>query len=675
MMARLAGAVLLLFGLLPIANWIGGGHVAPWYADRIDGWLSGGAIVLGIAAISGIALRRYPQLWRTGAWGGVARRWHRAGWLADGGIAAVACAVYAVVARAVLSAKPLLIDEIIQVYQARIFASGRLWLPAPEHPEFTGAMHLIDWGGKVYGQFPAGGPAMLTLGTLVGAEWLVGPVAAAVGVLAFARLLRRIEGREGTALAALLLYAFAPFVLFLSGSMMNHVTALMWILLGAWALATAIATARARPLAALAMGLALGLAATIRPLDGAVFAIPAGVWLLWRARKGWDHFAALLASGVGIALPLIVLALVNQAQTGDAFRFGYIEMWGRSHELGFHEAPWGFAHTPLRGLELVNLYLLRLQQHLFETPVPALLFASLALVLVKGTSAFDRWVLYGCGGVLVAYWAYWHDGYYLGPRFVLPLAPWLALWTARFPAVLAERTASLPFRHAVVIGGVSALIIGTTQLLPLRAEQYRNGMLSMRLDVDAAAAAQGVEPGATVLVRESWGAQVVARMWGLGVSRVAAEQSYRTTDLCRLDEAVAHVEAVGGGAVALQERIAPWRADSGQLVALSFSPDTTGRVLPGSRLTVGCTRRVMEDRAGFTLFTPLLLANGRNRYIRDLHGRDSLVITLDPASPLWMVTKPTDAGQGFRFHRVAIDSMQREWREGQTSTKPRDGGR
>ena len=41
-------------------------------------------------------------------------------------------------------------------------------------------MHLIDWGGKVYGQFPAGGPGDAALGTLVGAEWLVGPVAGAL---------------------------------------------------------------------------------------------------------------------------------------------------------------------------------------------------------------------------------------------------------------------------------------------------------------------------------------------------------------------------------------------------------------------------------------------------------------------------------------------------------------
>src|SRR5690606_34555697 len=154
-------------------------------------------------------------------------------------------------------------DEIIQVYQARIFASGRLWLPAPEHLEFTGAMHLIDHAGKVYGQFPAGGPAMLMLGTLAGAEWLVGPVFAAVSVILFARLLRRIEASDGAALAALLLFAFAPFTFFLSGSMMNHVTALTWLLAAALGLAIVSSEEQARPGVTFVIGLALGLAATI----------------------------------------------------------------------------------------------------------------------------------------------------------------------------------------------------------------------------------------------------------------------------------------------------------------------------------------------------------------------------------------------------------------------------
>lgn len=662
MITRLAAFVLLVFGLLPIANWIPGGHAAPWYAERLDAWGNGSAIVLGIAVIAWILLRGRPRLWPAGAWGSAAQQWHRADWAADLGIALAAFGLYAAISRLVLSASPLLIDEIIQVYQARTFAAGAFWRAAPAHPEFTGAMHLIDWGGKVYGQFPAGGPAMLALGTLAHAEWLVGPLSAAIGLFAFARILRRIEGRKGTAFAALLLYGFAPFTIFLSGSMMNHVTTVTWLLLGTWALAVATATAAPRVGLSFLAGLAFACAAAIRPLDGAVFALPTGVWLLGRARRGGGHVVALLASGVGIALPLLLLGLVNAAQTGDPFRFGYIEMWGRSHELGFHEAPWGFPHTPARGLELVNLYLLRLQTYFLETPVPSLLFATGALAIARRVTDFDRWALVACGGILLAYFAYWHDGFYLGPRFMLPLAPWLALWTARLPAELAERTPSLPLRRAVLVAGLAALVIGSTQLLPLRARQYRNGMLSMRLNADSVAAAQGVR-GAIVLVRESWGAQVIARMWGVGVSRVEAERFYRTADLCRLDEALRTVETSGGGADAFRALAVPLQADSSQLVSLTISTDSTGRVRRGSTLTPSCTRRLIEDRAGFTTFPPLLLAGkGDNRFVRDLHARDTLLLAADGDRPIWLLTQAPEVGGALRFMPVKLDSARAEWR-------------
>ncbi len=256
-------------------------------------------------------------------------------------------------------------------------------------------MHLVDTGRRLYGQFPVGGPFFLAIGVLFHAAWLVGPVMAAIGVYLFGRLLRRIESQPGTALAALLLYAFAPFTLFLSGSMMNHVTTLTWLLAAALAIVIATEDARPRPGSAAWAGVALGIAATIRPLDAAAFALPTAAWLLWRLRGGRNQLAPLLASGVGIAVPITLLLLVNAAWTGNPFRFGYIELWGHTHALGFHEAPWGLPHTPARGLELINLYLLRLQIYLFETPAPAMLFATAALMLERRATPFMRWVLGG----------------------------------------------------------------------------------------------------------------------------------------------------------------------------------------------------------------------------------------------------------------------------------------
>ena len=119
---------------------------------------------------------------------------------ADLAIAVVATAWYALIAHVVFSADPLHIDEIAQVWQARVLASGRLWVPSPAEPEFTAIMHIADLDGRRFAQFPVGGPLMLMLGTLVGAEWLVGPVFAGLAVLCWAQLLRGLVP-AGVALA------------------------------------------------------------------------------------------------------------------------------------------------------------------------------------------------------------------------------------------------------------------------------------------------------------------------------------------------------------------------------------------------------------------------------------------------------------------------------------------
>ena len=106
-------------------------------------------------------------------------------------------------------------------------------------------------------------------------------------------------------------------------------------------------------------------------------------------------------------------------------------LWGANHGLGFHESPWGIAHTPLRGIELVSLYLTRLAVTLFETPFPALVPAVLGLWMGRSDRPMDRYLLVSGGLLLVGYACYWHDGNYLGPRFLVPLLPVVVLWSHR----------------------------------------------------------------------------------------------------------------------------------------------------------------------------------------------------------------------------------------------------
>jgi hypothetical protein len=310
---------------------------------------------------------------------------------------------------------------------------------------------------------------------------------------------------------------------------------------------------------------------------------------------------------------------------------------------------------------LINLYFLRLQDYLFEAAGPSLAFATLALALTRKARAFDRWVLAASGLVVLSYFAYWHDGFYLGPRFMLPLAPWLAWWTARLPAVLRARHIAVPVVRGTVIAGSAALLLGAATGIPIRAREYSNADVSRHIDVDSAAAASGVHD-ALVLVREWWGGQLVASMWAMGVSRVNAEHYYRWNDACRLQTAIDATESDQSGAAGLARRLAAFRDDSARLVTNRVRGDTAVRVVPGSLLGEKCLRRMAEDSAGFTTYTPLLLVHGHgNRYMRDLHAQDSLLHPFTAGTPVWLLTQAPAVGAPLHFERVSADSARRDW--------------
>lgn len=639
----------------------------------MSGWLSGSAIVIGVGIVLAILARRIDILWHDGALDRVVAAWARRPAVAALVVSLLALTLYLAVAQFVFDGRPLHIDEMAQVLQAQIFADGALSRPVAPYPEFFSSMHVIDGngGGRYFSQFPAGGPAMLLPGVLLGAAWIVGPIAAAVAVFAFADFARSAEPRAGIAMGATLLFAFAPFAAFMSGSHMNHVTNLMWVVIAMALLARVVRESAPRPMLALGCGLALGCAATIRPLDAFAFALPAGVWYVARAVKDRRRWTELVASGLGVALPLAALLWVNDRTTGHPLLFGYELLWGSTHALGFHEAPWGLAHTPARGVELISLNFLRLQTYLFETPVPSLVPVIGALVLTRRLSALDRYLLCGSALLIGLYFAYWHNGFYLGPRFMYPLLPALALYSARFLPLLRDRIGRGVAYRATVYGALCAGLMAVSSLVPLRARQYQGGLITMRWNADSAAAASGVT-NALAFVRESWGAEVVARMWALGVPRREAELLYRGVDACVLDREVGDVERGTVRDTAALDLLRPLLADSSRLIGSPFSPDSSERYLPGIAYTPHCQAQIAEDRGGFTLLTPLLLAHGGgNVYARDLGARDSLLLAQYPSRPVYLVRPATSKeGEPPRFYPLSRDSLWRAWRAGPSAVAP-----
>jgi len=664
-LSRVLALLVAALALLPIANWIPGGHEIDTYSYAMNDWLTGALIVIGGGVVAAIVSGRMPALWREGLW----RRWsarldaHRT--LATVGIAGFALAVYVIIAFVVFDARPLLMDELVSVLHARILTSGHLSLPASPYPEFFSALHLVDFDGRVYSQYPVGGPAMLALGELANVPWLVGPLCGAVAVAAFLAYLRIAEPRREIAYAAVLLFALSPFVAFMSGTHMNHVPLVMWVLIASAALARVVEAPAARPGLSLLVGLGFGCAATIRPIDAAAFALPAGAWLLWRAIRDRARWLDVIAAGAGVALPVLALLWVNARTTGSPLRLGYTVLWGSSHGPGFHAAPWGDPHTPARGLELINLYFFRLQTYLFDAPVPSLIPAIVALFLTRRLERLDRYLLTSSALLVGTYFAYWHEGHHLGPRFFFALVPAFALWTARFLPLVREQFGVGRAYRTAVYGSLIAGAVAAMVLIPIRATQYASLYTTLRWNADSAAEAAGARR-ALVFVRESWGAQVLPRMWVLGIPRTDADQFYRRVDTCLLEQGVGMLERQSLRGPAAIAALRPLLRDSARVVRSTLSPDYTERYLPGTVYPPQCRRRIADDRAGFTQLAPLLLARGGgNIYARDLHEHNALLLAAYPDRPVFLVRPPSsEANEMPRFVPLSRDSLVQAWGAG-----------
>ncbi len=502
-MARRAALVILALAFLPPAS---GGR---WFE-----WLGGTTLAVAVGAVLAALA---PRLTRHRPLPSLADRWWTGGRRADLLVAVAAIGAYAILSHVLFDGRPAVIDEVVALWQAEWLARGHVSGPLTAPLAAILTPYTAERAGRLMGQYHPGGPLLLVPGVWAGLPWLVVPIWGGGGVYVWARLVRRLEPDPATALGAVVLLALSAFWAALAASQLGHVPTVTLLLAGGVCFAAAVQDDAARPRTALAMGCLLGAAAVIRPLEAAAFAVPAGAALLWRARRGQPHLLALLVSGGGMAVMLAVVAALNGWHTGDPLQFGYIAVWGPAHAPGFHAAPWGPAHTPALGLRNTLRNVQDLQDLLHGGVVPALLAPLLALAAWRRRlGAADRWLLVASGLLVVAYWAYWHDGRWLGPRFHLPLVPVLALWTARLPRALggsAGRVAGWAI--------VTMVVLGTATGVPRQYADHRRVNAALRTDVRALFNGAGVRDG-VVLVREEPWRVASAELRAVGVANVRA---------------------------------------------------------------------------------------------------------------------------------------------------------
>ena len=512
-------------------------------------------------------------------------------------------------------ARPTTADEIAQLWHGRMLLGGHLALPADPNPEFFAIDNVID-RPRWMSQFPIGGPAVLAVGLLTGVAWLLNPLLTALTALNVYRFVQRTD-EEATARAAAAVYALSPMVLLMGSTYMNHTPTAWLVTLALAALPNWIADPDPAGMrrSALLIGGALGCAVTIRPLDGVVAgAVIALVMLAAAVRDRRRASTLLLGVGAG-AIPLALLLLANLRTTGSATRFGYEVLWGPNHSLGLHDDPTGHPHTAWRALLLGVKYAVQMNWIATAWPIPVM------VVVVAGMFAAlrpRRWdiVLFALFGTqLLLYAFYWHDGQFVGPRFMFTaLAPLLIL-AARAPFVVAHRVRGVAWRATVLAVPVCIGVTWLRHMPPFGvqglASEFRESRTRLKLDPPREITS-GLVQNALVFVQEGAATRLLHRLWGVGVSRAASARLVETADACSLLEAVRAEEArPSPDSVTRLDRIAarvtPYREGR---VGVHI-PDPNFRVSDETSLTTACRVEIaLDNRLKNTVaYGPLLLLN------------------------------------------------------------------
>jgi len=555
-------------------------------------------------------------------------------------VAAVLLGALALMSSVLLfSGNPRNVDGFAQLFQARIFLAGRLWVPPPAEVANFATLQMIVGPERWYAQYPPGQALLLAAGLAAGAWWLLNPLLAAALAAATWRV-ARWACDDTTARLTVMLLCASPFVLAVAGSEMSHLGAAA-LGLGAAACATATDGPRGH-LAATGAGALLGVMTAFRPLDAVAAVVPVAAILLVAASR---PFAALaVAAGAGAITTVPTLAY-NAGTTGDWLTFGYARLWGPQHALGFHDVPWGVALTPGRAVGLTGIDLHQLNVYLLDLPLPALAVAALGLALGRRRlGARDAVPALGAAALFGLLFFYWHRDVFYGPRLHFSAVPWVVILLARGAILLAriERPVILDRPAGASLGTLLAVAaaIGLVVLLPPRLRAYRESAPLFSLHPDRDADRAGISR-AVVVIPDGWGSRLITRMWALHVPVWRTTRLYAGIDACTLEQAVGRAEADSVTRERLPRTLDSLFARRRPGVRRGLTGDPNLRLpdprqnpsadlrLPAdSILPEACRAEIAFDRRGFLTYAPFLYLNtarldGDVVWARDLGPRNA----------------------------------------------------
>ncbi|MBI2863852.1 MAG: glycosyltransferase family 39 protein, partial [Chloroflexi bacterium] len=330
------------------------------------------------------------------------------------------------VSQAVFYGLPHVEDEHAFLFQAKVLASGRLFVQSPPDPKFFPTQFVIDKEGKRFGKYPPGYPLVLSLGVLAGQPRLETPLLGAPGLFVVFLIGRELYGSLVGLLAAGL-GAVSPFFFMQSGSYMSHAATLLFVAL--FVLFFVKGRRSTNPVFAVLAGASLGMGFITRQLTAAGIAVPFVLYALVDLRRGWRSVIKYGLMSLAFAVFAGFLLYYNRVLTGNPFLNPY-ELWWPFDKVGFGPKEGG-GHTLAAGWVEAQINFNLLSDYLFGWPARLSLAFVVVPFLALSRKLWD-WLLLGSAACLmIAYMAYWTSGEMYGPRYNYEALPMLLLLTAR----------------------------------------------------------------------------------------------------------------------------------------------------------------------------------------------------------------------------------------------------
>ena len=230
-------------------------------------------------------------------------------------------------------------DTVSYLFQAKLFATGKLSVPAPPEPGFSSSPHVNVYDGKWYSKYPFGNALMLMFGVFINAPWFIPALATGAALYLLYLVVKEMYGdiHPGIALLAAVLGLMSPATLGMGSTWFSEPVSRFYLCLYLLALLRTLnCRAEASRLARfgypLLSGFALGYAFNTRPLSAIVFGlVGAGfalhhLYTLWRQRQETPQALPATLKHLGFFfLPFVLMLGIctawNAHFTGDPFMF------------------------------------------------------------------------------------------------------------------------------------------------------------------------------------------------------------------------------------------------------------------------------------------------------------------------------------------------------------------